>query len=335
MTITNMSNPETPSNMKAKLNPAVAAFTPAYSNGKESAKSGSVQTSSPTKDEPKSLVVATDSKEEGFIPPHLRRVHNMSTNEEPVTASKGLAINDKIKSQDPVATSVQNGSSKETEAHKSPSMSPAVLPHLRRPKKATETEKVQPHNLMLQPHNLMPAGMKDKVQISTTPATFVKHDPGLQAWLDTQETIQPNNASNQELITTINDTLIDIVPDSPEKGTKKAAILPPGFIPFSANDGAPAKTQTAAPIKTDTATSPATVFDNVITSNSTAQDAYASTKPKASTKFVTEKERNAAFLAQYTNTVDSVYAKYSRDSSHNSSSEDKAYETDPFQTKSV
>ena len=336
--------------MKTKLNPAVAAFTPSYSSDKESAKSGSVQTSSPTKDEPKSLVVATDSKEEGFIPPHLRGVHNIST-EELVTTSEGLLINDKIRSQDPVATSAHKGSLKATEAHKSLSMSPAVLPHLRRPKKSTETEKVQTPQMQqsakgtvkedavygaeLFPHNLMPTGMKDKVQIATTPATFVKHDPGLQAWLDTQETIQPSNASSSDLTDKINDTLIDIDPDSPESGKKKAAILPPGFIPYTSNDGAPAKTQTAASIKTDTATSPAIVFDDLTTGNPTAQNADGATKPKASTGFATEKERNAAFLAQYAKSVDSIAAKYSRDSSRNSSSEDKAYEAEPFQTNPV
>ena len=225
MTITN--DPETPSNMKSKLNPAVAAFAPTHSSGKESANSGSAQTSSPTKDESKPSVAATDPKEGGFIPPHLRRIHNTST------------------------------------------------------------------------------GMKDNVQVTPTPDTFVKPDPGLQAWLDNQENAPSNDASSQELTATIKDTLIDIDPYSPEKGNKKAAILPPGFIPFSTNDGAPAMTQDAV------------------------------TEPKASAAAATEKERNAAFLAQYTKAIDTVYAKYSRDASRNSSSEEKANETDPFQTDPV
>ena len=59
-----MSDPVTPSNTKSKLNPAVAAFTPSNSSSKELAKSGSAQTSPPTKDESKPSVAATDPKEE-------------------------------------------------------------------------------------------------------------------------------------------------------------------------------------------------------------------------------------------------------------------------------
>ena len=351
MTMTKMLDPVTPSNVKSKLNPAVAAFTPSNGSSKESTKSASAQTPSPTKDESKPSVAATDPKEEGFIPPHLRRVHNISTKEESLTTSEDLLIEDKIKHQDPVATSAQNKSSEGTEAYQSPSIFPPVLPHLRRPNKPSKNESVLPpqvlrsdtgklkedaiHGAELFRHDLVPAGTKDKVQVATTPGSFLKPDLGLQAWLDSQENAQSNNASSQELTATIKDTLIDIDPDSPQKGNKKAAILPPGFIPFSANDGAPAKTQTAAPIETDIATSPATVFNNHTTSNPPAQNAEAPTEPKASTKAATEKERNAAFLAQYTNTLDSVYAKYGRDSSRNSFSEDKGYETDPFQTKPV
>ena len=272
--------------------------------------------------------------------------------EESVTASEDLLIEDKIKRQDPVVTSAQNESSKQTEAQKSPSIFPPVLPHLRRPNKAIKNDKVLPPQVQysdkgkekenavygaeLFPHDLVLTGMKDKVQVATTQGSLMKPDQGLQAWLDSQENAQSHNASSQDLAATVKDTLIDIDPDSPQKVNKKAAILPPGFTPFTANDNAPAKTQTAAPFKTDIATSLATVFDNLTIRNPSAQDAQAATEPKASTKpATTEKERNAAFLAQYTTKLDSVYAKYSRDTSRNSSSEDKTDETDPFQTNPV
>ena len=351
ITMTKMSDPVTPSNAKSKLNPAVAVFTPSNSSSKESAKSASAQNSSPTKDESKPSVAATDPKEEGFIPPHLRRVYNTSTKKEPLTTSEDLLIEDKIKHQDLVATIAQKEPSEGTEAHKSPSMFPPVLPHLRRPNKSTKNENLLPpqaqhsnkgkekddavYGAELFPHDLVPTGMKDKVQVATTPGSFFKPDSGLQVWLDAQESAQLNNASSQDLTATVKDTLIDIDPYSPQKGNRKAAILPPGFIPFSANDDAPAKTQAATPIKTDIATFPATVFDNFTPRDPTARNAEAATEPKASTKAATEKERNAAFLAQYTNMLNSVYAKYGRDSSRNGSSEDKANETDSIQIKPV
>ena len=348
MTATKMSDPETPTNMKSKLNPAVAAFTPSHGNGQESAISGSAQTSSPTKDESKASAAATDSNEEGFIPPHLRRVQNTSTKEKSVTTSEDLLTEDKLERQDPVATSVQKESSEGIEAHKSPLVVPTVLPHLRRPNKPVKKENIPPpqvqhsykgkmkedafYGAKLFSHGLMPTGMKDNNQAATTPGTFTKPDPGLQAWLDTQENAPSNNASSQDSTATIKDTLIDIDPDSPERWSHKSAILPPGFIPVSANDGAPAKTSTAAPIKTDIATSPAPVFFEFTTSNPTAQNAEAATEPKAATKAATEKERNAAFLAEYTKTLDSLYAKYGREWGRNgSSSEEKSNETDPFQ----
>lgn len=354
--VTKMSNPETPSNMKSKLNPAVAAFTPSHSSSKDSANSGGAQTSSPTKEESKPSVTATDLKEEGFIPPHLRRVHNISTQGEPVTTGEQFLIEDKIKSQDSIATSTENESSKGTKAPRPSSIYPPLPyplpPHLRRPNQPAKSDNVLPpqvqqsdkgkmkedavHGAGLFPRHMMPTGMKDNVQAATTPDTFVKPDPSLQDWLDTQENAQPNNAFSKDLNATIKDTLIDIDPDSPEKGFKKATVLPPGFTPFTANDDAPAKTQTATPIKTNIGTSPATVFDNLTTGNPTVQDGEAATEPKAYTiSTATEKERNAAFLAQYTNSLDSIYAKYSRDYSRNGSSEDKTDEMDPFQTKPV
>ena len=348
---TKMSDPETPSNVKSKLNPAVAAFTPSHGSGQESAISGSAQTASPTKDESKASAGATDSKEEGFIPPHLRRVHNTSTKEKSVTSSEDLLTEDKSKRQDPVATSVQKESSKGTEAQKSPAVFSTVLPHLRRPNKPVKKENVPPPQVQHSykgkmkedavygaeffSHDLMSTGMKDDDGAATTPSTFTKPDPGLQAWLDTQENAPSNNSSSQDLNATIKNTLIDIDPYSPEKWKQKATILPPGFIPFSANDGAPANTPTAAPIKTDIAISPATVFFDMTASNPTAQNAEAATEHKASTKAATEKERNAAFLAQYNSAIDSVYAKYGRDSSRNSSSEEKANETNPFEADPV
>ena len=348
-TMTKMSDPVTPSRVNSKLNPAVAAFTPSNNSSKESVKLSSAQTSSPTKDKPKPSVAATDSKEGGFVPPHLRHVRNISTEAESITASEDLLTENKIRRPDSVITSAQSESSGGAKAHGILSIFSPVLPHLRHSNTLTKTENVLPpqvnqnkkeddavYGAELLPHNSVPTGMKDNVQNAAHPGTFVKPDPGLQAWLDTQENVQPNNASSQDLTATIKDTLIDIDSDSPQKGNKKAAILPPGFIPFSANDGAPAKTQMASPTKTEIAPSPATVFDSLTTSDPTAQNAKAATEPKASTKAATtEKERNAAFLAQYNNVLDAVYAKYSRDSSRNSSSKDKTNETEPSQTKPV
>ena len=333
-------HPVTPSKVKSKLNPAIAAFTPSDSSGKNSGKSVSVQVSSPTKDEFKPSVTATNIEEKGFISPYLRRISKISIEEEPITTTEELHIEDKFKYQDAVATSSQNEAAEEARPLQTPSLTPRILPHLRRLNSVFQNENLRQSQMQSLgkgkkkedtaehlPLGSVLTGTKENVQTATQPGTFDGPGPGLEAWLDTQEKSHSNNASSHDSALPINDVLIELDPDSPQAGKKKKVPLPPGFVPISAND-APAKTETTAPIKTIRATSPVAVFYNPTDSNPFSEQEEATTERKVPTK-MTEMERNAAFLAEYTKTLNSIGQKYGRDSHHGSDA--KEDEVEPVQ----
>ena len=336
-------HPATPSKVKSKLNPAVAAFTPSDSSGKDSGKSGSVLASSPTVDGPKLSVTATNVGNEGFISPEPRRVSKMSMEEGPVTTAEELHVEDKLKYPDIVATSAQELSAKEAEPTQAPCFPPRILPHLQHLHSVSLNKGVHPSLVQssdkgkkkedtvdsAEPLPLGSAltGTKENLQAATYPVTFARSDPGLQAWLDVQEKSQSNNASSHGSSSPVNDMLIEIDPYSPQTGKEKSAPLPPGFTPMSAND-APAKTETAAPIKTNNATFPVAVFDTPTNSDPFSEKEEVTAEHKAAAKITSEKERNAAFLAEYTKTINSVTQKYARDSRHGS--DEKEGEVDPI-----
>lgn len=277
-----------------------------------------MQVSSPTKSQGKYSGNATTTKEEGFIPPHLRRPTQISINEEPVTAPKEPLIKDKIKNQNTITTNAQDKPTKEAEPLQTTSLTPRILPHLRRLTNVVKEDVDPPHlqrsargkdkaetvegNEFLS-DQLSLNKMKENVKAATTPGAFVRPDPGLQAWLDSQERAQPNNASANDPASPTNETLIEI-DDSPETGKKKTVPLPPGFIPISAND-APVKTETAAHIA---------AHDPVLYRNQTAEDEATAPWQQVSAKSISEKEKNAAFVAEYDRKLSSVSQKYGKDS---------------------
>lgn len=321
--------PVTPNKVKSKLNPAVAAFTPSDSSGKDSRKSGSVLASSPTADMVKLSVTAINIGDEGFISPDPRRVSKMSMEEGPVTTTEELHAGDKLKYPDVVAISAQDQSAKEAEPTQTPSFHPRILPHLRHLDSVSWNDGVHPSGVQssdkgkkkedtvdsAEPLQFGSAltDTKENLQAATHPVTFAGSDPGLQAWLDIQEKSQSTNASSHDLSSPVNDMLIEIDPYSPQAGKKNSAPLPPGFTPMSAND-APAKTETTAPVKTNSAGSPIAVFDTPTNSDPFSEKKEVTAEHKAATKVTSEKERNAAFLAEYTKTLHSITQKYARDS---------------------
>ena len=338
-------HPVTPSKAKSKLNPAVAAFTPTNSSGKDSAKSGSLQAFSPSMNEPKLPVSAPNTKDDGFISPHLRRLSKISTKDEPVRTAEELPTQNILKYQDIVLTSARNEHAEGPKPCQATLLPPRTLPHLRRLTGVIKNEAGHPSQVqrsgkgenkedtvygtgLLSLGSALP-GMKENVRAATTPGAFVNLDPGLQAWLDSQEKVPSNSESNHELASTTSDMLIEIdTNDLPKAGEEKSASLPPGFIPISGTD-APAKTETTAPIKTDRATSPAAVSDNATHRTPTADNGKAAAEHKVSTKTTTEKEKNAAFLAEYTRQLSSVGEKYGRDSRKGSDVKEDA--VDPIQ----
>ena len=329
MPTSNPLNPVTPSQAKSKLNPTIAAFTPSNSSGKDSADSGMAKNSSPTEDETKPSAAAATTQEEGFIPPHLGLVSKDSTDEKPViTTEEGLNAEHNIKSWGTVATSAHNESSKEAELVElvqNLSLKPRTLPHLRHLNNPTKNEDlfsspVQPsgkgknkedtfNRVDLSPYL---TSKKENVQPATTRSTIVTPDPDFEAWLDIQEKNQAQKTSSQEPDSMTNGWLIEIDPESPQKGKMNAANLPPGFTPFSAKDDDRAKTEPAAPIKTYGPDFP------------TAETEESAAEYKTLTKPTTEKERNAAFLAEYTEKLNALGQKYGRDS--RDSSEEKENE---------
>lgn len=335
--------PMTPSKVKSKLNPAVAAFTPSDSSGKDSGISGGVLASSPTMNGPKLSVTATKVADEGFNTPDLRRMSQMSMEQGPVTSTEELHNGEKLRYPDAVATSAQDQPAKEAEPTQTPSFQPRFLPHLRHLNSVSQNEGIHPSRVQplykgkkkedtIDSAESLPLGStltstKENLQAATHPITFAGSDPGLEAWLDIQEKSQSNNASSHDSAPAVNDMLIEIDPYSPQAGKKKSAPPPPGFTPMSAN-GAPAKTETAAQNKTDSATSPVTVFDVPANSDPFSEKEEVAAKHNAATKFTSEKERNAAFLAAYTKTLNAVTQKYARNSRH--SSDEKEDEVDPI-----
>ena len=328
-------HPVTPSKAKSKLNPAVEAFTPSNpsnSSGKDSIKSDNMQAKSPNKSESEPSATASNAKDEGFVPPHLRRPLKISTNVEPVTTTGEPSVKDKIKGQATVASSAQSDYKKENESVQATSSTLRVLPHLRRLIKNEDAH--SPHTQlsskgknkenMIKGSELFSrdpalADTKENAKAATTSGVSVKLDPGLQAWLDSQEKARFNNASAHDTASAPNETLIEMDPDSPEYGRKKTVPLPPGFIPVSTKD-APVKTETAAhiEIKPSEAASPTTAHDPITHRNQATKDESAAPGHEISAKPTTEKERNAAFIAGYDKALSSISAKYGKDSRNNS-----------------
>lgn len=331
-------NPVTPDKVNSKLNPAVEAFTPSNSSGKDPAESGNMQASSPGKKEIKPSVTTSPSMEDGFIPPHLRRFPKISIQEGPVTTTEELSVKNKIKDHGTVATSAQNESTKEAEPHKATSMTPRILPHLRRLTNAIKNEdmnqsqvqrpgkeKIGEDNveeMKLLSRESALAGMKEDEKPATTPGAFVRPGTGLQAWLDSQEKAQSSNACTSESASVNDDMLIEIdAEDSPKAGEKKKVPLPPGFIPISAKD-APVKTETAARIETDSAASPIAANDRVTHRNPTAKDEGAAPGHDASAKATSEREKNAAFVVESNRKLSAVSEKYGKDSRKSSDAQE-------------
>ena len=326
-------HPVTPSKVKSKLNSTVEAFTPSNTSDKAPAKSGSIQAFSPSKKELKPSVTATATKEEAFIPPHLRRLPKIPLKEDPVTAIEEQYVKERIEAHDTFAKSAQKESAKEAKPVQATSSSPRVLPHLRRLNKAVKNEDVHPSqaqfsangedkeaaiegtgSLSGQPALTSLTSMKENVKATAGSGAFMGPDPGLPAWLDTQETIQSNNASTHESASMANEALIQIDPyDSPKAGKKKTVPLPPGFIPDSTKD-ASIKTETAAPHKSGEPAFPIASHYRVTHRNSTVEDEGAAPGRELSVKVTSEKEKNAAFVAEYDMRLSSVSEKYGKDS---------------------
>ena len=339
--------PVTPSKAKSKLNPAVTEFTPSSNSSKDNAKSDSVQDFSPSKVESKSQVTATGTEEKGFIAPHLRRLSKVSIKEGPVTAAEEASVKAEIKYQGAIATGAQSKSSEEAEPLQATSLTTRILPHLQHLTSVIKNEDVRPSQVQRSDrgknkedsvdgseflsHKLAPTGMKENTQAVTTPGAFVKPDPGLEAWLDTQEKSQSNTEVSREWGPTADDNLIEL--DSPKAGEKKTAPLPPGFIPFIAND-VPAKTETATPIKTDNAKSPVAAYENNTSGNPSRnpspQKEGTTAEHKIPTK-TTEKEINAAFIAEYHKLVASVSEKYGRESRNGSDAKENAFDPNKYE----
>ena len=284
--------------------------------------------------------------------------------EKPVTNTEKLSVQD----HGTVATSAQNAATKENEPLQATSLTPRILPHLRRPTNDSEREDVQLRQVQradkgkakeetvgeaeLLSRESTLTGMKENLKATTTPGTFVRPDPEFQAWLDSQEKtvltnvsgmkenlkapttqgfyVRPdpkfqawldsqekpifNNASSHESASLANDTLIKIdFNHSPKAGEKKPVPLPPGFIPISVKDDS-AKIETAAPIKTDRAATPTAVHDSITSRNPIVEDEETASGQEVPTKTTSEKERNAAFMAEYNRHLSSVSEKYGRDS---------------------
>ena len=328
-------HPVTPSKAKSKLNPAVEAFTPSNpsnSSGKDSLKSGNMKTASPSKSESEPSATVSNTKDEGFVPPHLRRPLKISTNVEPVTTTGEPSVKDKIQGQATVASSAQSDFAKKIEPVQATSSTPRVLPHLRRQIKNEDGHppQVQLSSKGKNKENVIEGGelfsrdstftdTKDNAKAASTSGASVKLDPGLQAWLDSQEKARFNNAPTHDTASTPNETLIEMDPDSPEYGRKKTVPLPPGFIPVSTKD-APVKTEAADPIeiKTSEAAPPTTAEDPVIHRDQATKNEGAAPGHGISAKPTTEKERNAAFIAGYEKALSSISAKYGKDSRTNS-----------------
>lgn len=317
-------HPVTPHKEKSKLNPAVEAFTPSNpsnSGGKDSVRSGNMQDASPSKKEYERPASASNAKDEGFVPPHLRRPSKTSVKAGPVATTEEPFVKDKTKNQEIVASSAQSESTKEAEPLQATSLTPRILPHLRHhliQKENANPSQVQPISKGKNKENTIKGSelfsrdpaltdMKQNVKAATTSDTSMKHDPGLQAWLDSQEKAS-NNTSAHDSAPMPNEALIEISPDSPEFN-KKTIPLPPGFIPFPSKN-APVKTEAAAPINTNTSQVSFVMRRNPATKNEHA----AAPMHDVPTKTTSEKEKNAAFMAEYNKGLSSISAKYGKES---------------------
>ena len=310
-------NSETPRHLKSKLNPAVEAFTPSSSSGKDSAKSSPMQVTAPTKDDTKLDVTTKTSKDENSMPPHLRRHSKISDKEN--TATDEFSGKDKIKDQVDAVIKAKKEVANGFGQLPATSTNPRVLPHLRRmtnvirdgslhPSHSQNSgkgkEKAESNNgkeLWSRPAAL--AGMKENVKAATTPGAFVQHDPGLEAWLNTQDTQSSNASTTQETTSPAMGTLIDVEPDySHNTGEEKIVPVPPGFIPMSFRE---------APVKTETPTPAVILGDRVTNRNSTAERSPAQA---SSANPTSEKENNARFLKEYNEMLSKLTEKYGRDS---------------------
>ena len=328
-------NPETPTKLKSKLNPAVEAFTPSSSSGKDSAKSSTMQATAPTKNESKSEVTTKTSKDENFIPPHLRRHSKIADKEETVTAIDELSSKDKIKDQDTVVISAKKEVAKGFGQLQATSMNPGILPHLRRMtnvskdgdlfssysqysgKGKDKAESTEGRELLSRAAAL--AAMKENVKAATTPAAFVRHDPGLEAWLNSQEPQSNNASTTREATSTATDTLIEVDPDySLKAGEEKIVPVPPGFIPMSSKE---------APVKTETAAPAIVVGDRVTYRNPTAEPSPAQASSKNPTS---EKENNARFLKEYNRRFSTLSEKYGKESRQTSDDQEAEEAFDPI-----
>lgn len=333
-------HPVTPSKGKSTLNPAVEAFTPSNpsnSGGKDSSQSGSMHAASPSKSEHERLATDSKAKDEEFIPPHLRRPSKISVKAEAVTTTEEPSMKHKPRNQTTVALGAESESKKEAEPLQATSLTPRILPHLRHQTKSIQNENTKPSHVepfskgknkenMIEGNGLfshdpaltdMKQYMKENAKLATPSGTSMKHDPGLQAWLDSQEkTI--DNASARDSAFTSNEALIEIDPDSPEF-SKKTVPLPPGFVLVSSKDAA-AKTETATPINTKTsqASFPTFARDLITYGKLAPENEDATPEHELPAKSSTEKEKNAAFMAEYNKGLSSISAKYGKDSRKNS-----------------
>ena len=310
-------NSETPRHLKSKLNPAVEAFTPSSSSGKDSAKSSPMQVTAPTKDDTKLEVTTKTSKDENSMPPHLRRHSKISDKED--TATDEFFSKDKIKDQDTVVINARKEVANGFGQLPATSINPRVLPHLRRMTNVIRDENLHPSHsqysgkgkdkaestngkeLWSRPAAL--AGMKENLKAAITPGAFVKHDPGLEAWLDSRDTQSNNASTTQEATSPATGTLIDVEADDSHKaGEEKIVPVPPGFIPMSFQE---------APVKTETPTPAVIPGDGVTDRIPTAEPSPAQA---SSAKPTSEKENNARFLKEYIQTLSTLSQKYGRDS---------------------
>ena len=338
--------PVTPGKVRSKLNPAVEAFTPSNSSGRDSAKSHNIQAVSPCKDQSNLSVNATATKEEGFILPHLRYPSKISIKEDPVATTEEPFAREKIEDLGTIATSAQNTSTKGNEPPQATSLNPRILPHRQRRNNVIKNEDVHPSRMQgsakgkneedvierteLLSREFPRTGMKENFEAAITSGPFVRSNPGLQAWLASQEKSLFYKASSDKSASVTSDVRIKIDPDTSAKaGEDKTAPLSPGFISISAKD-APAKTDTAAPIKTDRVATPIAVHDRITTDSPAAKDEGAPSGQEASTKTTSEKEKNAALVAEYNRQLSLVIEKYRRESRETSDAqEDEIDPTEP------
>lgn len=312
-------HPVTPDKTVSKLNPAVKAFTPSKSSGNDPAKSGSVQASSPTNNESKPSVNVTTIKEAEIITSHLCCLSKNSVKEELDINAEKLSVMRKIKYQGTVAISAEDESTKAAEPFQATSLTPRSLPHLRRLTNTVRNSGVNPSQVQHLSKGKNKEGaievteflsresaltsMKENVEAANIPGNFVRPDLGLQAWLDSQEKAQPNQASNHESASATNDNLIDFDLEHSPKASGKTVPLPPGFIPISTK-GTPTKTETAAPVA-----APGHVTDR----DPITRDDGATSSHEASRNITSEKEYNAALVAEYNEKLTLFLERYGKD----------------------